>query len=67
MLLLLVENYTQYPALLVWNITGWGNFWRPQLEPLYVQLNDTKTWLNVFNSDTHYDWLNPHQKSVFGE
>ena len=32
MLLLLVENYTQYPALLVWNITSWGNFWRPQLE-----------------------------------
>ena len=28
-LLLLVENYTQYPALLVWNITSWGNFWRP--------------------------------------
>ena len=25
-LLLLVENYTQYPALLVWNITNWGNF-----------------------------------------
>ena len=25
-LLLLVENYTQYPALLVWNITDWGNF-----------------------------------------
>ena len=32
MLLLLVENYTQYPALLVWNITSWGNFWRPLLE-----------------------------------
>ena len=28
-LLLLVENYTQYPALLVWNTTSWGNFWRP--------------------------------------
>ena len=32
-LLLLVENYTQYPALSVWNKTGRGNFcgllWRP--------------------------------------
>ena len=37
MLLLLVENYTQYPALLVWNITSWGNFWRPQLE-LFVEV-----------------------------
>ena len=36
-LLLLVENYTQYPALLVWNITSWGNFWRPQLE-LFVDV-----------------------------
>ena len=37
MLLLLVENYTQYPALLVWNITNWGNFWRPQLELLNTE------------------------------
>ena len=37
MLLLLVENYTQYPALLVWNITSWGNFCRPHLE-LFVTL-----------------------------
>ena len=26
-LLLLVENYTQYPALLVWNTASWSNFW----------------------------------------
>ena len=25
-LLLLVENYTQYPALSTWNIVVWGNF-----------------------------------------
>ena len=37
MLLLLVENYTQYPALLVWNITSRGNFWRPQLELMQVR------------------------------
>ena len=60
MLLLLVENYTQYPALLVWNITDWGNFWRPQLEPLKVQ------YLINIDYDTHYDWLNPHKKSVIG-
>ena len=27
-LLLLVENYTQYPALTGWNTLVWGNFWR---------------------------------------
>ena len=26
-LLLLVENYTQYPAQLRWNTLGWGNFY----------------------------------------
>ena len=43
-LLLLVENYTQYPALLVWNITSWGNFWRlPRKQTFtdhYILLND---------------------------
>ena len=27
-LLLLVENYNQYPALVPWNIGTWGNFWK---------------------------------------
>ena len=26
-LLLLVENYNQYPALDLWNINSWGNLW----------------------------------------
>ena len=38
-LLLLVENYTQYPALSVWNKTDWGNFcrllWRPIIVGIY--------------------------------
>ena len=28
MLLLLVENYTQYPAISTWNIVVLGNFWK---------------------------------------
>ena len=42
MLLLLVENYTQYPALLVWNITSWGNFWRPLLELIEMKTCNTR-------------------------
>ena len=42
MLLLLVENYTQYPALLVWNITSWGNFWRPLLELIEMVTCNTR-------------------------
>ena len=42
MLLLLVENYTQYPALLVWNITSWGNFWRPLLELIEIITYNTR-------------------------
>ena len=33
-LLLLVENYTQYPALSTWNIVVWGNFCRLLREQL---------------------------------
>ena len=33
-LLLLVENYTQYPAILTWNIVVLGNFWKLLLEQL---------------------------------
>ena len=37
LLLLLVENYTQYPALLVWKTTCWGNFWRLSWEQIDVR------------------------------
>ena len=33
-LLLLVENYTQYPAISTWNIVVLGNFWKLLLEQL---------------------------------
>ena len=41
-LLLLVENYTQYPALTGWNTLVWGNFWRllrKQITPDSIFLN----------------------------
>jgi hypothetical protein len=34
-LLLLVENYNQYPAQIEWNISGWGNFWRLLREQIW--------------------------------
>ncbi len=34
-LLLLVENYNQYPAQTEWNISAWGNFWRLLREQIY--------------------------------
>ena len=38
-LLLLVENYNQYPALETWNIVTWGNFWRLLREQLTLLVN----------------------------
>ena len=35
-LLLLVENYTQYPAISTWNIVVIGNFWRLIFEQLQL-------------------------------
>jgi len=35
-LLLLVENYNQYPAQTEWNISAWGNFWRLLREQIIV-------------------------------
>ena len=37
LLLLLVENYTQYPAQQVWKTTCWGNFWRLWWEQIVVK------------------------------
>ena len=34
-LLLLVENYTQYPAISTWNIVVLGNFWKLLQEQSY--------------------------------
>ena len=40
-LLLLVENYNQYPAQTEWNISGWGNFWRLLREQMKnLEVND---------------------------
>ena len=44
-LLLLVENYTQYPAISTWNIVVLGNFWKLLLEQLKFEFRsptDTK-------------------------
>ena len=49
-LLLLVENYTQYPALLVWNITSRGNFWRPSKGQMYKDCSRMRNYRN-FHSD----------------
>ena len=75
MLLLLVENYTQYPALLVWNITSWGNFWRPLLELIEMKTCNTRLlvlspggekcnlkWPELSQTDTR----EKKSKSIFG-
>ena len=45
MLLLLVENYNQYPAQTEWNISGWGNFWRLLREQMTVCLKNNNSIL----------------------
>ena len=44
-LLLLVENYTQYPAPLVWNTTGWSNFWQFLREHLKEEALISPRWV----------------------
>jgi hypothetical protein len=47
-LLLLVENYNQYPAQTEWNISGWGNFWRLLREQMRWWINSVaKAWPRI--------------------
>ena len=49
-LLLLVENYNQYPALDSWNIDSWGNFWRLLREQLSWNINSKQRFYQSFRN-----------------
>ena len=43
-LLLLVENYTQYPAISTWNIVVLGNFWIEFRSPTDTKLSNVESY-----------------------
>ena len=69
-LLLLVENYTQYPALTGWNTLVWGNFWRllrKQITPdsIFLKSNRQETSRSPPLQCFPWNWMRPQTSLIY--